>query len=51
MTFEEYVSSRGRPQLTARFGWPHHGFTEADATTVLGGAQVAEDLSRPETWD
>ncbi|WP_406041461.1 hypothetical protein OG799_34445 [Micromonospora sp. NBC_00898] len=43
----------GIPQahLTADFGWPVKGFTEVDAATVLAGAQVAKDLSRPETWD
>ncbi|MER7335492.1 MULTISPECIES: hypothetical protein [unclassified Micromonospora] len=40
-----------KAHLTARFGWPLHGFTEADAAVVLGGARVAEDLTRPETWD
>ncbi|MFE9204967.1 hypothetical protein [Micromonospora sp. NPDC007230] len=47
-----------RAHLTAEFGWPwpdappkgHRGFTEADATTVLAGAQVAKDLTDPETW-
>ncbi|MET8908435.1 hypothetical protein [Micromonospora sp. NPDC004551] len=49
-----------KAHLTADFGWPlpggqgHGGrpaFTEADATTVLAGAQVARDLTDPETWD
>ncbi|MEU2614928.1 hypothetical protein ABZ570_25585 [Micromonospora sp. NPDC007271] len=40
-----------KAHLTVRFGWPNQGFTEADATTVLAGAQVAKDLSDPETWD
>ncbi|MFI2646194.1 hypothetical protein [Micromonospora fulviviridis] len=48
-----------KAHLTADFGWPlprdhgHEGqsaFTEADATTVLAGAQVATDLTDPETW-
>lgn len=26
------------------------GFTEADATTVLAGAQVAKNLTDPATW-
>ncbi|WP_269458714.1 hypothetical protein [Micromonospora purpureochromogenes] len=37
--------------LTAYFGWPHQGFTETDAATVLGGARIAGDLTRPESWD
>ncbi|MFU8873439.1 hypothetical protein [Micromonospora sp. SL4-19] len=49
-----------RAHLTADFGWPmpgidpskdHPGFTEADATSVLAGAQVAKDLTDPETWE
>jgi len=36
--------------LTARFGWPFQGFTEADATTVLGGVRVADDVAEPDTW-
>ncbi|MEU5938747.1 hypothetical protein ABZ807_06085 [Micromonospora sp. NPDC047548] len=40
-----------KAHLTADFGWPEKGFTEADATTVLAGAQVAKDLTDPETWD
>ncbi|MER7588707.1 hypothetical protein ABTW72_14340 [Micromonospora sp. NPDC127501] len=42
----------GIPQarLTADWGRPNEGFTEDDATTVLGGAQVAEHLDRPATW-
>ncbi|MEU8262433.1 hypothetical protein AB0C02_17600 [Micromonospora sp. NPDC048999] len=49
-----------KAHLVAAFGWlwpgidPAKGyvsFTEADATTVLAGAQVPKDLSDPETWD
>ncbi|WP_433344429.1 hypothetical protein [Micromonospora sp. CA-111912] len=40
-----------KAHLTADFGWSGKGFTEADATTVLAGVQVAEDLGDPETWD
>ncbi|MFV2114390.1 hypothetical protein ACFHW0_18900 [Micromonospora sp. LOL_025] len=40
-----------KAHLTARFGWPSQGFTEADAAVVLGGAQVAPDLADPRTWD
>ncbi|MGR6321774.1 hypothetical protein Q2K19_16815 [Micromonospora soli] len=40
-----------RAHLVADFGWPGEGFTAADAATVLAGAQVAKDLSHPETWD
>ncbi|MFI1193455.1 hypothetical protein ACH4T9_09355 [Micromonospora sp. NPDC020750] len=36
--------------LVASFGGSYRGFTEADAAKVLGGARVAEDLTRPETW-
>ncbi|MCW3818714.1 hypothetical protein ONA91_30170 [Micromonospora sp. DR5-3] len=48
-----------RAHLSAEFGWPfpddhtHRSqldFTEADAKSVLGGAQVAKDLTDPETW-
>ncbi|MFI7429708.1 hypothetical protein ACIBPB_22175 [Micromonospora sp. NPDC049836] len=47
-----------RAHLTADFGWPYPGteppegpgFTEAEATTVLAGAQVPKDLTDPETW-
>ncbi|MFR9779236.1 hypothetical protein ACL02O_24665 [Micromonospora sp. MS34] len=48
-----------RAHLTADFGWPFRGdhahksqldFTEADATSVLAGAQVAKDLTDPQTW-
>ncbi|MEU4334681.1 hypothetical protein AB0F59_08650 [Micromonospora lupini] len=39
-----------KAHLTANFGWPAQGYTEADAATVLGGAQVAEHLDRPTTW-
>lgn len=47
-----------RAHLTADFGWPWLGdppkgqvnFTEADATSVLAGAQVAKELTDPETW-
>ncbi|MGB2569854.1 hypothetical protein ACPFP2_15570 [Micromonospora citrea] len=37
--------------VTARFGRPYRGFTEADATVVLGGARFADDLTRPSTWN
>ena len=37
--------------LTARFGRPGQGFTESDAITVLAGARIADDLTRPESWD
>ncbi|MER5336045.1 hypothetical protein [Micromonospora sp. NPDC002717] len=40
-----------KAHLVADFGWPFDGFTEQDAALVLGGARVAEDLTRPETWD
>ncbi|MCW3844372.1 hypothetical protein ONA70_30210 [Micromonospora yasonensis] len=49
-----------RAHLTADFGWPlpgiapsegRLGFTAADATTVLAGAQVAKDLTDPDTWE
>ncbi|MEH0971031.1 hypothetical protein V6U77_07810 [Micromonospora sp. CPCC 205546] len=40
-----------KAHLTARFGWPSHGFTEADAAVVLGGSRVAADLADPRTWD
>ncbi|MEV4480447.1 hypothetical protein [Micromonospora coxensis] len=40
-----------RAYVTARFGPPYRGFTEADATVVLGGARLADDLSRPSTWE
>ncbi|MGW1059210.1 hypothetical protein [Micromonospora rubida] len=40
-----------KARLTADFSWPTKGFTEADATTVLAGVQVAKDLGDPETWD
>ncbi|MFF0120791.1 sigma factor [Micromonospora arida] len=39
-----------KAHLTAGWGWPNKGFTEDDATTVLGGVQVAEHLDRPATW-
>ncbi|MEU5724287.1 hypothetical protein ABZ783_20985 [Micromonospora sp. NPDC047738] len=39
-----------KAHLIAEFGSPWKGFTEADATTVLAGAQVAKDLTDPETW-
>ncbi|WP_405105073.1 hypothetical protein OG559_17355 [Micromonospora sp. NBC_01405] len=39
-----------KAHLVASFGGSYRGFTEADATKVLGGARVAEDLTRPETW-
>ncbi|MFG2108428.1 hypothetical protein [Micromonospora chersina] len=39
-----------KAHLTVRFGWPYQGFTEADATTVLAGARVADPLDRPERW-
>ncbi|MEU8072853.1 hypothetical protein [Micromonospora sp. NPDC049151] len=45
-------------RLTVDFAWPFPGdgppgqvnFTEADAATVLAGTQVAQDLTRPQTW-
>ncbi|MDG4805033.1 hypothetical protein [Micromonospora sp. WMMD980] len=45
-------------RLTVDFAWPypdgrpagHVDFTEAEAATVLAGAQVAKDLPRPQTW-
>ncbi|MEE3918379.1 hypothetical protein V2I01_06545 [Micromonospora sp. BRA006-A] len=45
-------------RLTVDFAWPFSGdrpagqvdFTEADAATVLAGAEVAKDLARPQTW-
>ncbi|MBQ0894069.1 hypothetical protein KBX37_13340 [Micromonospora sp. U56] len=40
-----------KAHLTARFGPAPQGFTEADAATVLGGARIADDLTRPESWD
>ncbi|WP_446216637.1 hypothetical protein [Micromonospora sp. IBHARD004] len=40
-----------KAHLIADFGWPGKGFTETDAATVLAGARVAKDLTRPETWD
>ncbi|MEU5946427.1 hypothetical protein ABZ793_12800 [Micromonospora sp. NPDC047465] len=40
-----------KAHLVADFGWPFDGFTEQDAALVLGGARVAEDPIRPETWD
>ncbi|MFI9640957.1 sigma factor [Micromonospora sp. NPDC051925] len=40
-----------KAHLTASYGWPSRGFTEADAATVLGGAVVADDLTRPDTWN
>ncbi|SCG52357.1 hypothetical protein [Micromonospora coxensis] len=40
-----------KASVTARFGWPNRGFTEADAAVVLGGARLADDLSRPSTWN
>ncbi|OKI62822.1 hypothetical protein [Micromonospora sp. CB01531] len=49
-----------KAHLTAEFGWPWPGdappkgyrsFTEADASTVLAGAQVAKVLTDPETWE
>lgn len=40
-----------KAHLIADFGWPAQGFTEADAATVLAGARIAEDLTRPESWD
>lgn len=45
-----------RTTVLADFGWPWQGeppahiFTEADATTVLAGAQVTADPTRPESW-
>jgi hypothetical protein len=49
-----------KAHLTAEFGSPmpgmdppegHPGFTVADATSVLAGAQVAKDLTDPDTWE
>lgn len=40
-----------KAHLVASFGRPMEGFTEADATTVLAGAQVAKDPGDPETWE
>ncbi|SCG58738.1 hypothetical protein [Micromonospora inositola] len=40
-----------KTHLIADFRWPGKGFTETDAATVLAGARVAKDLTRPETWD
>ncbi|MBQ1042646.1 hypothetical protein KBX03_09020 [Micromonospora sp. C72] len=45
-------------RLTVDFAWPFPGygppgqvnFAEADAATVLAGTQVAQDLTRPQTW-
>ncbi|MEU1685869.1 hypothetical protein [Micromonospora sp. NPDC005707] len=37
-------------ELTATFGWPGQGFTEADAGALLGGARLAEDPTRLQTW-
>ncbi|MCX5067263.1 hypothetical protein OOJ91_15575 [Micromonospora lupini] len=39
-----------KAHLTANLGFPSRGFTEEDAVTILGGAQVAEHLDRPTTW-
>ncbi|MET8529217.1 hypothetical protein [Micromonospora sp. NPDC005172] len=45
-----------RTTVLADFGWPWQGeppahiFTEADATSVLAGAQVTADPTRPESW-
>ncbi|SCE82817.1 hypothetical protein GA0074695_1429 [Micromonospora viridifaciens] len=39
-----------KAHLIVNFGWPGQGFTEADAATVLVGARVAQDVSRPDTW-
>ncbi|MGW0215866.1 hypothetical protein ACWDXH_15880 [Micromonospora chokoriensis] len=38
-----------RAQLSVAFNY-EQSFTEAEATTVLLGAQVAEHLDRPDTW-
>lgn len=40
-----------KAHLTVDLGWLVKGFTEADATTVLAGAQVAKDLTNPDTWE
>ncbi|MEU6076117.1 hypothetical protein [Micromonospora sp. NPDC047074] len=40
-----------KAHLIVEFGWPFAGFTEADATVLLAGAQVAADPADPETWD
>ncbi|WP_410811609.1 hypothetical protein [Micromonospora sp. 067-2] len=47
-----YLELLGFPKahLTANFGSPYQGFTEADAAAVLGAAQVAEHLDQPATW-
>ncbi|TYB35833.1 hypothetical protein FXF50_21120 [Micromonospora sp. AP08] len=39
-----------KAHLIATFGGLDKGFTEADATVLLAGAQVATDLTDPETW-
>ncbi|GHJ51909.1 hypothetical protein Nm8I071_12160 [Nonomuraea sp. TT08I-71] len=39
-----------KAHLIATFGGLDKGFTEADATVLLAGAQVAKDLTDPETW-
>lgn len=40
-----------KSHLLANYGSPEHGFDQRDAAVVLGGAQVAPDPTRPETWD
>ncbi|MGY0005838.1 hypothetical protein [Micromonospora sp. I033] len=40
-----------KSHLLADYGWPETGFDQQDAALVLGGAQVAPDPTRPETWD
>ncbi|WP_319463546.1 hypothetical protein [Micromonospora sp. RTP1Z1] len=39
-----------KAHLIATFGGLDKGFTEADASAVLAGARVAEDLTDPHTW-
>ncbi|MET8466586.1 hypothetical protein [Micromonospora zamorensis] len=46
----ELLSLSEASHLSVDFGWPAQGYTEEDAATVLGGAQVAEHLDQPDTW-
>jgi hypothetical protein len=39
-----------KAHLIATFGGLDKGFTEADATVVLAGVRVADDLTDPRTW-
>ncbi|MFG2169655.1 hypothetical protein [Micromonospora chersina] len=39
-----------KSHLIATFGGLDKGFTEADATVLLAGARVAQDLTDPRTW-